>query len=39
MPSKPRSPAGDLGRVAGDEVVQVTLHDRDGAVLYQGDVR
>ena len=26
-------------RVAADEVVRVTLHGKDGAVLFEGDVR
>ncbi len=26
-------------RVAQDEVVRVTLHDKDGAVLFEGEVR
>jgi len=25
-------------RVAEDEIVRVTLHDRDGRVLFEGDV-
>lgn len=26
-------------RVAGDEVVRVTLQDKDGTVLFEGEVR
>jgi hypothetical protein len=45
MPSKPRSLAGAGQRrrvdrrVAEDEIVRVTLHDQDGALLFEGDVR